>query len=70
MTIEQRQIPNLRTVRQFVAEHPAFTMGGIRNYIYFEEFNGLKACGVIKRIGCKILIDVDAFFRWIDTQNK
>ncbi len=63
------KIPNLKTVKQFVAENPAFTLGGVRNYIFFEELNGLKASGAIKRIGRKILIDVDAFYKWVDGQT-
>ena len=61
--------PNLKTIRQFVADYPAFTLGGLRSYIFFEENNGLKESGAIKRIGRKILIDADAFFKWVDTQN-
>lgn len=62
-------IANLRTIKQFVAENPAFTEGGMRNYIFFEEQNGLKASGAIKRIGRKILIDVVLFGAWIETQQ-
>ncbi len=63
------KLPNLKTVKQFIAENPAFTLGGVRNYIFFEEQNGLRASGAIKRIGRKILIDVDAFYKWVETQN-
>jgi hypothetical protein len=62
-------IPNLKTLRQFVAEYSAFTMGGMRSYIFFEDMNGLKSSGAIKRIGRKIFIDVSAFFRWVEAQN-
>jgi len=61
---------NLKTPRQFVEDFPAFSMGSIRNLIFFEDMNGLKAAGAIKRIGKKILIDIDAFFRWVDAQNN
>lgn len=63
-------IPQFKTVKQFIAENPAFTLGGMRNYIFFEDTNGLKASGAIKRIGRKILIDVEAFYKWVDTQSN
>ncbi|MDL2296062.1 hypothetical protein LJC18_04640 [Lachnospiraceae bacterium OttesenSCG-928-E19] len=62
--------PNLKTVHQFIAENPAFTLGGIRAYIFNEERNGLKTSGAIKRIGRKILIDVEKFFDWVESQNN
>lgn len=59
--------PNLMSVSQFVDAHPAFTTGSIRNIIFYEDMNGLKACGATKRLGKKILIDTDKFFAWLDT---
>lgn len=71
MTLKQEDkncnIPQLMTIRQFVSANPAFTLGGIRNYIFFEEVNGLKTSGAIQRIGKKILINVDKFFDWVAT---
>ncbi|MFQ6739426.1 MAG: hypothetical protein ACLRFJ_02040 [Alphaproteobacteria bacterium] len=57
----------LLTVQQFVTEYPAFTVGGMRSYIFYEDINGLKTSGAIKRIGRKILIDVNLFFEWVAT---
>ena len=68
--MSDNRTPNLKTIRQFTADYPAFTPGGLRSYIFLEERNGLKASGAIKRIGRKTLIDVDAFFNWIDSQNS
>ena len=59
--------PTLMTIRQFIDKHPAFTLGGMRNYIFFEELNGLKASGAIKRMGRKILIDTEPFFNWVNS---
>lgn len=63
----QNSSPNLQTVSQFCKAHPAFTQGSLRNIIFYEEQNGLKASGAIKRLGAKILIDCDLFFKWLDT---
>lgn len=54
-------------LHQFVTNNPAFTLGGMRNYIFYEGVNGLKSSGAIKRIGRKILIDPDRFFEWVST---
>ena len=58
-------VPTLMTPRQFIAANPAFTMGGLRNYIFYEDINGLKASGAIQRIGRKILIDPTRFHAWV-----
>ena len=61
---------NLLTVKQFSKQYPAFPSGALRNYIFFEDSNGMKKLNVIKRIGAKILIDVDAFFLWVEEKNR
>ena len=66
----QTTVPNLMTVRQFAENFPAFSTGAIRNYIFYEELNGLQANKVIKRVGKKILIDVERFFLWVESQNQ
>lgn len=58
---------NLKTVRQFLESYPAFTNGCLRNLLFYEGLNGLKACGATKRLGRKILIDCEKFFAWLDT---
>jgi len=63
-------LQELQTPRQFVNANPAFTMGGLRNYIFYEEINGLKASGAIKRIGRKILIDPNLFYSWVATNPQ
>ena len=57
------------TVKQFVAKHPAFNVGGIRNLIFLEHKNGLVKSGAIVRIGRKVLIDETKFFSWVELQN-
>ena len=57
------------TVNQFIKKYPAFTNGGMRHLLFHSNSNGLDASGAIKRIGRKILIDVEKFFQWIEAQN-
>jgi hypothetical protein len=58
------------TVKQFINENTAFTVGGIRALIFNEHTNGLKLSGAVTRIGSKVLIDQSKFFAWIESQNK
>ena len=62
--------PRLLTVAQFSKECPAFPEGGLRWQIFNEEQNGLKGAGAIIRVGRKVLINVDRYFAWIDSQQK
>ena len=58
------------TVNQFTAKHPAFTLGGLRAWIFNSNTNGLKESGAIVRIGRKVLIDESLFMGWVQSQNK
>jgi hypothetical protein len=60
----------LLSVRQFAETHKAFTIGALRHLIFFEETNGLKEHKVLKRLGRKILIDVEKFFQWVELPRK
>ena len=64
------EVRSILTPRLFSEKYPAFPIGSVRNLIYHEDENGLKAAGAIKRIGKKIIIDEGAFFLWLDEQNK
>ena len=59
--------PPLLTVKQFCHEYPAFTHGGVRWLLFHREENGLERAVV--KVGRRVLIDVDAFFRWLNEQN-
>ena len=65
----KKEIPNLLSVRLFTEQFPTFSTGCVRSLIWNEDNNGLKQARAIKRIGKRILIDVDEFFLWIDEQN-
>ena len=72
---------DLRTIRQFTQRHTAFTEPGIRNLVLNAEErlnsrgesipgNGLAEAGAIVRVGRRVLIDEQAFFRWIARLNQ
>lgn len=58
------------TIKQFSVSHPAFTEGGLRHLIFHQKTNGLGASGAIVRIGRRVLINEQKFFRWIEGVNK
>ncbi len=59
--------PNLKTVKQFAEQHPAFTEGALRNLIFNARFNGMEEYKVISRVGAKILINEDNFATWVES---
>ncbi|MBI3375005.1 MAG: hypothetical protein HY017_25060 [Betaproteobacteria bacterium] len=72
---------SLLTLAQFGERHPAFPPPVMRPHILNAEDrlnsrgepisgNGLAEAGAIVRIGRRVLIDEQAFFRWIAEQQK
>jgi hypothetical protein len=72
---------DLRTVEQFSARWPAWTEPSMRNLILNADDrlnsrgeripgNGLAEAGAIVRVGRRVLIDEQAFFRWIAEQQQ
>ena len=60
---------NLQTVAAVAAAGP-FTQNQLRWWIFCEGQNGLADSGAVVRVGRRVYLDVDAFDRWIDTQNR
>lgn len=72
---------NLLPVPAFAARWSAWTVPALRNLILNAEDrqnsrgeripgNGLAESGAIVRVGRRVLIDEQAFFRWIARQQK
>lgn len=60
-------MPNLLTVKQMAEKHRAFSEASLRYHIFHEKTNGLSQA--LTRLGRKILINEDLFFKWLDEQN-
>ncbi len=57
----------LATVKNVAALYPnAFNESSIRWLIFNRKANGFEKC--VRHIGKKVLIDLDAFEKWIDEQ--
>lgn len=64
ININKRLVP----VKKIPEIYPgAFTQSSIRWLIVNENKNGFSCC--VKRIGRKVLIDLDQFESWIDKQR-
>lgn len=71
----------LATVRQFSERYSAWSQAALRALLLNAEDrqnsrgdripgNGLQEMGAIVRVGRRVLIDEDAFFRWIASQQR
>ena len=71
---------DLFTVEQFSKRYPAWSQASLRNLILNSQDrlnsrgkripgNGLAEAGAIVRVGRRVLIDEQAFFRWIAEQQ-
>lgn len=58
----------LATVRQMPEFYPAFSQQSIRWLIFNEKTNGFSQC--TRRIGGKIVIDLDCFEQWVDGHQE
>ena len=56
--VSLKQIPKL---------HPAFTMPSLRWIIFNEKYNGASI--FIRRVGKKIVIDLEAFENWVNEKG-
>lgn len=57
----------LMTIKEFTDRNPWPTEKGIRQYIFRAHENGMEVC--LTRSGRRVLIDEEAFWRWIRMPN-
>ena len=58
------------TVGQLVEAQDMFSNGSLRSHLFSRETNGMVASGVIKMIGTRILINVKAFWKWVENRQN
>ena len=59
------------TVAKFADSFPEFTTeSSLRWLIFNANSNGMNQFDVIERIGRRVLINADNFFRWLEAINK
>lgn len=57
----------LSTVKQTAELYPAFSLSSLRWLIFNKQANGFSMC--VRKIGRKVLIDLDQFEAWVDAQQ-
>lgn len=57
----------LTTVKQTAELYPAFPSSSLRWLIFNKQTNGFAKC--IRKIGRKVLIDLDQFESWVDSHK-
>ena len=62
------QSRRLIPVTKWNERHEWPPIGGLRHLIFHAKSNGFDR--VVKRVGRRVLIDEQAFFEWLDTQNE
>lgn len=60
---------NILTVAQFSERNPAFSQPSLRWLVFKSRENGLDKTGAVLRNGRRVLLDVDRFFIWLDSQQ-
>ena len=69
LTEESTMKRNLQSVAVFTLDRP-FSEGQVRWWIFNAEQNGLADADALVRIQRRVYIDIDAFDRWIESQNR
>jgi hypothetical protein len=59
---------NFLTVKQLASKFPIFSEAALRHLIKHAKENGFEIC--IRRIGTKLLINVEIFETWIEEHKK
>lgn len=78
---DDKRLRRLSTLRKFSERYSDHTtLAGITNTVFKAQprhsskgeiaGNGMLEFGVIVRIGRKVLIDEDAYFRWLNAQQE
>jgi hypothetical protein len=65
--VTELKTKRLATVKQTAPIYPAFKISSLRWLIFNEKSNGFSHC--VRRIGEKILLDLDLFENWVDAQK-
>ena len=64
---DKQVTPRLIPANQWPEYHAWPPVGGLRYLIFHGKTNGFDI--VIKRVGRRVLIDEQAFFRWVDAKG-
>lgn len=66
--MDSKNMPKLIPVTKWNEFHVWPPIGGLRHLIFFAKLNDFEK--VIKRVGRRVLIDENAFFEWLEENNR
>jgi len=59
---------NLTTVKQLAELVPSFTVGGIRNWLFYDTDGFRSECSI--KVGAKVMLDVDKINNWLEAHRE
>jgi len=59
---------NLLTVKQLAEAIPAFTIGGLRNILFYNTDDFRTRCSI--KVGSKVMIDAAEVEKWLDDHRE
>jgi len=59
---------NLMTVKQMAEAIPGFTVGGVRNWLFYDTDGFRSKCSV--KIVSKVLLDMDKVNEWLSAHRE
>jgi len=59
---------NLMTVKQLAEAVPAFTVGGIRNLLFYDTDNFRTRCSI--KVGAKVMLDAEQVESWLNDHRE
>lgn len=69
MQTETLENPTLIPLSEWDKHQKWPTTTAMRQKVYHESRNGMKEHGVVLRVGRRVLINLDAYFRWVKAQQ-
>ena len=67
-TCDDHRRPRLIPLTEWPKHHDWPPLGGLRHLVFHEHTNGFAKC--VRRVGRRVLIDENAFFEWVEEQNR
>ncbi len=61
--------PTILSLKLFSEKYPTFSIGGLRHLTRNQYVNGLFESHTIVRIGRRVLINEELFFKWVNEQS-
>ena len=65
----ENNVPSLLTINGFCGKHSFLTPSALRNKIFYSAQNGMDKFKVTIKLGKRVYINEDNFFKWLEALN-